>query len=141
MSGHHPMRMSPARRGCGPGWCCEGFAVARAGVAEAVAPATVLLSRTLIAAARVISAATLQAAACWRRLRLAGSGATCSGAGMLLSRGQPAEYAGQRGEMRVLPVHPRPPTRRKPLFPAAAAAPRLPQPGARTPAPASLTVR
>jgi hypothetical protein len=52
-----------------------------------------LLSRTLIAAARVISAATLQAAAGWRRLRLAGSGATCSGAGMLLSCGQPAEYA------------------------------------------------
>jgi hypothetical protein len=44
-----------------------------------------LLSETLIAAARLISAATLQAAACWGRLRLAGSEATCSGAGMLLA--------------------------------------------------------
>jgi hypothetical protein len=49
---------------------------------EAVAPATVLLSRTLIAAARVISA-------------------ICSGAGLLLSRGQLTEYAEHRGETRV----------------------------------------
>jgi hypothetical protein len=36
-----------------------------------------------------------------RRLRLAGSGATCSQAGMPSSAFSPAEYAEHRGEMRV----------------------------------------
>ncbi len=77
----------------------------------------------------------------WRRLRLAGSGATCSGAGMLLSRGQPAEYAGHRGEMRVSPAHAWPPTRRKLLFLAAAEAHRVLQPGAGTHCSVTWTVR
>ena len=68
----------------------------------------------------------------WRRLRLARLRGYPLRAGMPLSRGQPAEYAERRGEMRVSPAHARPPARRKLLFLAAAEAHRVLQPGAGT---------
>jgi hypothetical protein len=66
-----------------------------------MAPAKVLLSETLIAAGQGDQRRDAPGGGLLGRLRLAGSGPTCSGAGMLLARGQPTGYAGHRGEMRV----------------------------------------
>jgi hypothetical protein len=66
-----------------------------------VAPATVLLSRTRIAAATAIPAAMFQAKARRGWLRLAGSGAALLSGGHAVVRMQPAGHAGHRAEMRV----------------------------------------